>query len=96
MKFELKGNYFNGEFHQASLDHLKDSVSIIKKYCPADLENLLWALPIEYSQIDDVIGSANDGFSQWKTTSVEERISLIKKFKKLFYQKRIKSRGDCP
>ncbi|MAW07423.1 MAG: N-succinylglutamate 5-semialdehyde dehydrogenase [Halobacteriovoraceae bacterium] len=87
LKYELKGNYFNGEFHRASLDHLKDSVSIIKKYCPADLENLLWELPIEYSQIDEVLDSAQNGFSFWKTTSIEERISLVKKYQEIVLSK---------
>ena len=48
MRYELKGNYFEGNYHLPSINHLKDTLSKIKKYSPANLNDLLWEVPIEY------------------------------------------------
>ena len=62
MSFEIKGNYFNGEFQQEA----KGSSKEVSRYCPADTERLLWKFNISYEQVDDIIESATHGHNYWK------------------------------
>lgn len=84
MKFQIKGNYFGGEFHQFKYDSLATKKNILNKYSPANLNDHLWSLEINYDQIDDIIESAKGGFNLWKKTSIEERIQIFHQLKKEF------------
>lgn len=76
MSFEIKGNYFNGEYQQAS----KGSSKVISRHCPADTERELWNFNVSYDQVDDIIDSAVHGHNYWKRTSIKERIRFLKKY----------------
>ncbi|MCB9060629.1 MAG: aldehyde dehydrogenase family protein [Halobacteriovoraceae bacterium] len=80
MNFELKGNYFNGEFVFPATEGLHAVEKYIVKQSPANLDETLWRCPIEYNVIDNVIESAVNGFKVWKKTAIEDRISYLKKY----------------
>ena len=80
MTLEIRGNYFDGQFHLAPLSGTKAVEDKIERYCPADLNHHLWTLPIENRDIDKVIESAMKGFKTWKKTSSNDRFSYLKKF----------------
>jgi succinylglutamic semialdehyde dehydrogenase len=81
MKYELKGNYINGSYHLPSFDPLRNVTRKISKYSPANLEQKLWELTIDYDCIDDVLISASTGYSLWRKSDVSARIELLEKFK---------------
>ena len=70
MKYEIKGNYFNGEFHYppttgpSAVDHY------IIRECPSDLSQTLWKLPVDYRPIDPVLNSSISGFNFWKKLKI--------------------------
>lgn len=76
MKFQMKGDYFNGEFH--SNDERSDN--IISRECPADTDLNLYKAAISYKNLPLVMESAEEGYKSWRTTSTEERISYLKKY----------------
>ncbi len=78
--FQLKGHYFNGEFHQVPTTGLSAAEKFIERNCPADLSQTLWSLPLDYRHIDEVLDSAQNGFKYWRTLSSEERINYLKAF----------------
>ena len=89
MTYEIKGNYFHGQFHLAPLSGTKAVEDKIEKHSPADLNDHLWTLPIENRDIDRVIESANAGFQTWRKTSVQNRSNFLKK-----YQEQVVSRKE--
>ena len=82
MHYQLKGNYFNNQFHPFSKEDFHRSDRIIKRTCPANTELMLWELPIMYQQIEETIASAQEGFLTWKKTPIEKRVSCLKKYQK--------------
>lgn len=80
MKYEIKGNFFNGSFVKIEKDELETAPKFVEKYCPADTKQLLWKFPLSSDHIDAVVESANLGFDKWKRTSIEERVQYLKKF----------------
>ncbi|MCO4792626.1 MAG: aldehyde dehydrogenase family protein [Bacteriovoracaceae bacterium] len=80
MKYEIKGNYFNGEFHYPITSGPQAVEHYIKRECPADIETMLWSMPIEYRDIPEVLESASHGFSFWRKLSTEERINFLKRY----------------
>lgn len=84
MQMILKGDYFNGRFHQPQSTQEK----ILKK-SPADLSQVLWEAGVAYDHIDPVVESAQKGFETWRKTSFEERINCLKK-----YQEAVRARKD--
>lgn len=84
MQMNLKGDYFNGRFHQSSNAQEK-----ILKRCPADLTQVLWEAGVYYDHIDAVIESAQKGFETWRKTTFDERITYLKK-----YQEAVRARKD--
>ena len=87
MKYQIKGNYFNGEFHEFVQDSLLTKRNIITKRSPADLENKLWSFEVNYQHVDPVIESANAGYKDWRKSSLEYRMQLFGVLKEEF-QKR--------
>ncbi len=89
MNFKLQGNYFNGQFHLPPLSGPQATEIMIKRECPANIEQELWSAPIDYRHIDPIIESAQIGFKKWRKISVSERINYLKK-----YQEEIKKIAD--
>jgi hypothetical protein len=67
MKYQIKGNYFNGSFHLPPISGPLAVENIIKRFCPADTSMLLSETPIDYKDVDRVIESSKDGFKIWKS-----------------------------
>ncbi|MBI2521356.1 MAG: aldehyde dehydrogenase family protein [Bdellovibrio sp.] len=80
MKYQLKGNYYQGKFHNPH-SHEKSPDRTISKSCPADLESNLWELHIRYEVIDKIVASAVDGQYRWRKTSIDERVNALRRFK---------------
>lgn len=87
--FEIKGNYFYGKYNPTSRKGPDGVEHFIKRECPANTQLVLWEMPIAYSQVDDVVDSAVEGYRFWKKLSIEERIGFLKK-----YQERVTERKD--
>lgn len=83
MHFELKGNYFDGSFHQPSTSGSLAVDIFIERYSPADTENLLWRMPVEYRHVDAVIEASCEGFAVWRKTPLNERIAALKRFQEI-------------
>jgi len=80
MEYEIKGNYFFGKYNSSSRKGPEGVEHFIKRESPANVDNLLWEMPIVYSQVDESIESAKEGFQFWKRTSLEDRINFLKKY----------------
>jgi succinylglutamic semialdehyde dehydrogenase len=89
MKYDIKGNYFNGEFHYPPITGPSAVDSFITRECPSDLSQTLWKLPVDYRPIDQILESSVSGFNFWKKLSVEERIQFLKR-----YQEQLEARKD--
>ena len=90
MKYTIKGNYFNGEFHFPITSGPQAVEHFLKRECPSDTETILWEMPIEYRHIPDVLESAQHGFKFWRKLSVDERIVFLKDIKNKFFRAKIK------
>jgi succinylglutamic semialdehyde dehydrogenase len=88
MKYEIKGDYFNGEFNEIIQDSLLTKRNIIKKFSPADLNDLLWSFEVNYQHVDPIIESAKKGYSTWKRTPLEQRLQVLSMLKQQFQQKK--------
>lgn len=80
MKYEIKGNYFNGRYNPSSSKGPEGVEHFIKRECPGDTSLVLWEMPIAYSQIEEVVASAVDGFKFWRRLPLNERINFLKKY----------------
>lgn len=87
--FELKGNYYHNQYVQPTTTGPAATEVFVKRECPSDTSQVLWNLPVEYSHIEDVIASSVKGFQTWRNTTVEERITYLKK-----YQEILKTKSD--
>lgn len=90
MKYEIKGNYFNGRYNPTTDKGPEGVEHYIKRECPADTSLILWEMPIAYNQVDEIIASAVDGFRFWRKLSITERINFLKK-----YQEQVISKQDA-
>jgi succinylglutamic semialdehyde dehydrogenase len=80
MEFELKGNYFNNQYHQPIVSGPKAVERFIERECPSNTNLQLWNCPVEYRHLEEVIASVNAGFSTWRKTKIEQRIDALKRF----------------
>lgn len=80
MKYEMKGNYFDGKFNLPPTSGPSATEKFITRESPADLDNILWRMPVDYRHIEPIIDSANNGFNFWRKLSVEERIVFLRRF----------------
>lgn len=87
MSFEIKGNYFNGDYQLPIIDTLRNTVKVIKKHNPSNTSQKLWELTIDYNCIDDVIESSIKGFEHWRKTPVKERLDYLSRFKEIVQKK---------
>lgn len=88
-KFNIKGNFFNNEFHLPATSGPLAVENIIKRFCPADLSLCLWEAPVDYRDVDRVVESAINGFKVWRKLSQEERNNYLRA-----YQEEVKKRQD--
>ena len=77
-KFKLQGNYYNNLFSNPQ----KFDYSL-KRFCPADLDTLLWDMPIVLEDVDKVLESAYNGFKIWKNIPIQDRCSYLKKYQEI-------------
>lgn len=90
MEFQLKGNYFNGNFFHK----LENADETIQKFSPANLDHHLWTASITYGDLDNVVNSSVKGFKKWKSISQIERINFLKKYQeKVLIKKEILARA---
>lgn len=87
MLYKIKGNYFAGSFHLPPETGPTATGNKLDRYSPADLDQLLWSMPIDYSHVDDVLDSAQLGFREWRKTTIEQRANLLKKFQEIVLSK---------
>lgn len=83
MKYELKGNYFDGGFHYPPTTGPSAVVDYIKRTSPADTDTVLWKCPLHYQHVDDVLDSSVEGYKKWRKTPLEERIQKLKNFQEV-------------
>lgn len=92
MEYELKGDYFDGQFYLETSPHSltgrEASDGLIEKYCPANIEQKLWLCTIDHKHIDKVLESAQGGFKTWKKLSVDERCTYLNKYKECVVQRK--------
>ena len=89
MKYDIKGNYFDGEFHYPPTTGPSAVESFIDRECPSNLSQKLWRVPVDYRHVDPTIDSAVNGFKFWRNLKIEERINFLKK-----YQEQLVARKD--
>lgn len=87
--YNIRGNYFDGEFHQVPLTGLNAVEKFLNRECPADTNKVLWSLPLDYRHVDNVIHSAQRGFDFWRKLNNEERIGYLKS-----YQTQLQNKKD--
>lgn len=80
MKYQIKGNYFNGRYNPTTDKGPEGVEHYIKRECPADTSVILWEMPIAYNQVDEIVCSALDGYRFWRRLPVTERINFLKKY----------------
>ena len=80
---QLKGNYFNNEFHQPPINGTRAVDVFIDRYCPAETSTLLWRMPVDYHLVEEVVEAAKKGFLTWRKTPLEERIASLKRFQEI-------------
>jgi len=76
---QLKGDYFSSSFHLPTHGHDE----LVEKKNPSDLNEVLWRAPVFYHHIEATIESAQRGYKTWRKTSLEERISYLKKYQEI-------------
>ncbi len=76
VKYTMKGNFFNGQYHQAD----SGSGKVVSKSSPADLDNHLWDCRVSNEHLNEVLDSAREGFHVWRKLSFEERSAYLKKY----------------
>ncbi len=83
MKYQLKGNFFANTYHLPPTSGPSAVDVEIERHCPANTEQLLWKMPVDYRHVDPVIESATKGFKTWRSTSLDDRISALKRFQEI-------------
>ncbi len=89
MKYNIKGNYFNGEFHDSPTTGPNAVDDFIKRECPSDLSLTLWSLAVDYKHVDPVVESSKEGFNLWRKLNINEKIQFLKR-----YQEQLASKKD--
>lgn len=85
---EIKGDYFNNNFHLAKMSGTSAVEQILTKTCPANLDQKLWICPIEPKHVDRVSESASSGFKVWKKLTQTERNNYLKEYQKQLIKRR--------
>ena len=78
MKYQIKGNYFDGQYKP----HQKTGNAFLERVCPAETDLTLWKFPLDYNPVDSIVDSALKGFERWRKTDIQERIDLLRAYQK--------------
>lgn len=89
MTYIIKGNYYHGRYNAMPESGPQGAEHYIKRECPAQLEKILWTMPIAYNQIDEVIASSLNGYKFWKKTPEKERVQFLRR-----YQEKLMAKKD--
>lgn len=79
--FQLKGHYYQNSFHQ------NESSESFTKKCPANLSQKLWECNSSEDVADQIADSALKGFKNWKRTSLDQRINILRKYQEILKTK---------
>lgn len=85
MKWQLLGDYFDGQWHAPSSPPQES----LKKQSPADLSVGLWEAKVWHAHTTPVVDSAVKGFETWRKLSYDERAVYIRR-----YQEAVKKRAE--
>ncbi len=88
MKYQLKGNFFSNSYHLPPTSGPSSVDVIIDRHSPANTEQLLWKMPVDYRHVEPVVESAVKGFKTWRATPLEERIAALKRFQEIALSKK--------
>ncbi len=80
MEFELKGNFFDGQYIFPKTTGPEATEHFIERYCPSNLNQRLWKCLIDYSHVEPIIDSAKEGFQKWRSTKLEDRVQALKRY----------------
>ena len=80
MEFELKGNFFGGQYIFPKTTGPEATEHFIERFCPSNLDQRLWKCLIDYSHVEPIIESAKEGFKKWRSTKLEDRIQALKRY----------------
>lgn len=89
MTFTLKGNYFNGEFHQPPTSGPRASEVSIARENPANTQETLWQMHLCYDHVDEALDSVTKGFRIWRALPQKERNNYLRR-----YQEQVMARKD--
>jgi succinylglutamic semialdehyde dehydrogenase len=88
MKYQIKGNYFNGRYNPSSQKGPQGVEHFLTRESPADTSLQLWEMALDYNQIDELVHSSVEGFKFWRKLSTDERISFFKRYQEQVITKR--------
>ena len=88
MKYEIKGNYFDGRYNMPPTKGPEAVERFIIRECPSDTEQILWEMPVDYNHVDPVVESAQKGYLFWRGLPVEERIQFLKRYQEQLLTKK--------
>ena len=78
--YNIKGNYFNGQYHLPKTEGPHAVENIIKRPCPSDTSTTLWEMPVDFNHVEPLIESVNTGYQIWRKTSLDDRIAALKRY----------------
>lgn len=82
MEYQLKGDYFNGQYHVIPKTSTTGAHEEREGFSPANTNHKLWKLAIYYDHVEAVVQSAEKGFKLWREVPLEERIQYLKRYHK--------------
>ena len=88
MEYQLKGDYFNNEFHQIKRTGTTGADQVIQKFSPANLDHHLWDLNVYLKHIEPVVESSYAGHREWRRTSIDERRNYLNRYKEILLTKK--------
>ena len=88
MEYQLRGDYFNNQYHKIPETSRTGADEKIEKFSPANTAHKLWGLEIYYDHIDAVVQSTEKGHAHWKALSFEQRTQYLKRYQEIVLTKR--------
>ena len=88
MKYEMKGNYFDGRYNFSQTKGPEGVEKYISRECPSDTSNILWELPVDYTHVEPILASSVSGFKFWRKISIEEKINFLKRYQEQLISKK--------
>ncbi len=79
---EPLGNYIDGSFVE-----VRDKIGELVSQSPADQTDVLGVFPYSYRAAEDATQAAQRAFQEWKNTSLDYRVNLLKKYQEILRKK---------